>query len=46
MATVPLQAGSFMIHPAGAIPYDGSRDGEVIVEIRGIGPVITEFVTD
>lgn len=45
-ATVPLQAGSFMIHPAGAVHYDGSRDGEVIVEIRGMGPVTTEFISD
>jgi quercetin dioxygenase-like cupin family protein len=39
--TVPLGPGSYMMHPAGAIHYDGSKDGEVIVEIKGIGPVST-----
>jgi quercetin dioxygenase-like cupin family protein len=38
---VPLQPGSYMMHPAGAIHYDGSRDGEVIVEIKGVGPAST-----
>jgi quercetin dioxygenase-like cupin family protein len=39
--TVPLGPGSYMMHPAGAIHYDGSRDGEVIVEIKGVGPAST-----
>jgi quercetin dioxygenase-like cupin family protein len=39
--TVPLEPGSYMMHPAGAIHYDGSRGGEVIVEIKGIGPAST-----
>lgn len=39
--TIPLAPGSYMMHPAGAIHYDGSRDGEVIVEIKGIGPATT-----
>jgi hypothetical protein len=30
-----------MMHPAGAVHYDGARDEEVIVEIKGIGPVTT-----
>jgi quercetin dioxygenase-like cupin family protein len=38
---VPLAAGSYMFHPAGAIHYDGAKDGEVIVEIKGIGPAPT-----
>jgi quercetin dioxygenase-like cupin family protein len=38
---IPLPAGSYMMHPAGGIHYDGSKDGEVIVEIKGIGPVTT-----
>ncbi len=37
--TVPLPAGSFMLHPAGKAHYDGAKDEEVIVEIKGIGPV-------
>ncbi len=36
--TVPLTAGSYMIHPAGAVHFDGAKDVEAIVEIKGIGP--------
>jgi quercetin dioxygenase-like cupin family protein len=36
--TVPLGPGSYMIHPAGAVHYDGAKDVEAIVEIKGIGP--------
>jgi len=39
--TVPLSPGSYMMHPAGAVHYDGAKDEEVIVEIKGIGPVTT-----
>lgn len=39
--TTPIPAGGFMMHPAGAVHYDGSRGGPVVVEIRGIGPVET-----
>jgi hypothetical protein len=39
--TVPLRAGSYMMHPAGAVHYDGAKDEEVIVEIKGIGPAPT-----
>lgn len=42
--TTPIPAGGFMMHPAGAVHYDGSRGGPVIVEIRGMGPVSTEQV--
>jgi hypothetical protein len=38
---VPLRPGSYMMHPAGAVHYDGSNDEEVIVEIKGIGPAPT-----
>jgi len=39
--TIALPPGSFMKHPAGAIHYDGAKDSEVVVEIRGLGPVTT-----
>jgi quercetin dioxygenase-like cupin family protein len=39
--TVPLGPGSYMMHPAGAVHYDGAKDEEVIVEIKGIGPATT-----
>ncbi len=41
---IPLQAGSYMMHPARAVHCDGSKDGEVIVEIKGIGPAPTILV--
>ncbi len=43
-ATVALRAGSFMMHPAGAVHYDGAKAAPVIVEIRGLGPVATDYV--
>lgn len=35
---VALGPGSYMLHPAGAIHYDGAKDEDVVVEIKGIGP--------
>jgi hypothetical protein len=39
---VPIRTGGVMFHPAGLHHYDGARDGEVIVQIVGIGPVSTK----
>ncbi|GAB1267460.1 hypothetical protein NBRC116493_07130 [Aurantivibrio infirmus] len=39
--TVAIKAGGFMKHPAGAIHFDGAKDEDVVVEIRGMGPVKT-----
>jgi quercetin dioxygenase-like cupin family protein len=39
--TIPLKAGSFMLHPANGHHYDGAKDEEVIVQIMGMGPVVT-----
>jgi len=36
--TVPLGPGSYMLHPAGKVHFDGAKDVEAIVEIKGIGP--------
>jgi quercetin dioxygenase-like cupin family protein len=36
--TTPLTPGSYMMHPAGAAHFDGAKDVEAIVEIKGIGP--------
>jgi quercetin dioxygenase-like cupin family protein len=38
---VPMKAGSYVLHPAGGIHWDGAGDEEVIVQIVGIGPVET-----
>jgi len=42
--TVPLKAGSFMMHPAKGHHYDGAKDAEVIVQIIGMGPSNTTLV--
>jgi quercetin dioxygenase-like cupin family protein len=42
---VPLRAGSYMLHPAKAVHWDGSRGNEeVIVQIVGMGPADTTSV--
>lgn len=39
---VPMKPGSFMLHPAKARHWDGSRgDEEVMVQITGMGPADT-----
>jgi quercetin dioxygenase-like cupin family protein len=40
-ATVGLPPGSYMLHPANAVHFDGAKGEEVIVEIKGIGPAPT-----
>ena len=39
--TVPLNPGSYMMHPANAYHYDGAKDEEVVVQITGYGPSAT-----
>lgn len=40
--TVPMTEGAFVMHPKGAVHYDGSCNGEpVVVQIIGLGPVKT-----
>jgi quercetin dioxygenase-like cupin family protein len=38
---VPIRAGGFMFHPKGAHHYDGAKDEDTIVQIMGMGPVVT-----
>ena len=39
---VPLKPGSYMLHPAHALHWDGSNtDEEVVVQIFGVGPADT-----
>jgi hypothetical protein len=42
--TKPLPAGSFAFHPKGELHFDGSCGEPVTVEIRGQGPVSTDFI--
>ena len=37
----PVTAGAYVLHPAGAIHWDGAGDKETIVQIVGVGPVET-----
>jgi quercetin dioxygenase-like cupin family protein len=39
--SVPLKTGSYMMHPAKAVHWDGAMDEEVIVQIIGTGPAET-----
>jgi quercetin dioxygenase-like cupin family protein len=45
-ATTPLPAGSFAVHYAGKVHYDGAKDEEVVVQISGVGPSGTKAVDE
>jgi hypothetical protein len=34
----PVPAGSFVTHYAHEVHYDGAQDGDVVIEIAGMGP--------
>lgn len=36
--TVPAPAGSYVIHYAGKVHYDGAKDGETVIQVWGMGP--------
>ena len=38
---VPMKAGSYVLHPAKGVHWDGAADEEVVVQIIGEGPVET-----
>jgi hypothetical protein len=40
-STVPMPAGSYVLHKAGQLHFDGAKNGEAIIQVTGIGPVIT-----
>ena len=37
-STLPVPAGSYVIHYAGKVHYDGAKDEETIIQVWGIGP--------
>ena len=37
----PMKTGFYILHPTGAVHFDGARDEETIVQIVGIRPVET-----
>lgn len=40
-ATVPMTAGSYVIHHGGQVHYDGAKNEEAIIQVWGVGPVST-----
>ncbi|MDD2723313.1 MAG: cupin domain-containing protein [Methylovulum sp.] len=36
--TVPVPAGSYVVHHAGQVHYDGAKNEETIIQVSGIGP--------
>lgn len=36
--TVPAPAGSYVIHHAKGIHYDGAKDGDAVIQVWGMGP--------
>lgn len=44
--TTPPPPGSFALHRAGKVHYDGAKDDEVIVQISGVGPSGTKLVDE
>ena len=41
-STTPIPAGGFAIHTPGKVHYDGAKDEEVIVQISGIGGIMSQ----
>ena len=37
-STVPVPAGSYVIHYAGKIHYDGAKNEEAVIQVWGMGP--------
>lgn len=37
-STVPVPAGSYVIHHANKVHYDGAKDEECIIQVWGMGP--------
>jgi hypothetical protein len=40
-STVPVPPGSYVIHRANKIHYDGAKDGETVIQVWGTGPLTT-----
>jgi hypothetical protein len=36
-----MPAGSYVVHHANGIHYDGAKDGDAIIALHGMGPVST-----
>lgn len=43
-STVPVPAGSYVIHHANQAHYDGAKDEETVIQVWGMGPLTTTSV--
>jgi hypothetical protein len=37
-STVPMPAGTYIVHYAKGIHYDGAKDGDTVIALHGMGP--------
>lgn len=42
--TVPIPAGSYVLHKGGQVHYDGAKNEETIIQVTGYGPLETTQV--
>jgi hypothetical protein len=40
----PMPVGSYAKHPGGCVHWDGAKDGEVVLQVVGNGPLTTDLV--
>ena len=40
-STYPVKQGSFVVHHANELHYDGAKDADCVLEIVGTGPMVT-----
>ena len=36
--TVPMPAGSYVVHYGGKVPFDGAKNKETVIQVWGMGP--------
>ena len=41
---IPMRAGGYMMHPKGAVHWDGTREEGAVIQITGYGPSGNNFV--
>jgi quercetin dioxygenase-like cupin family protein len=41
---IPMKAGGYMMHPAGAIHWDGTREEGAVIQVTGYGPSANNMV--
>jgi quercetin dioxygenase-like cupin family protein len=40
-ATVPMPAGSYVVHHAKGVHFDGAKEGDTVIMVHGMGPATT-----